>query len=102
VDSVGGDGSVVVTSEIVTDAAGVPAARATVQDDGPGMTNEELDRAFTEWYTTKQEGTGLGLPIVRRLVLDLGGKLRVETAPGRGTRVIVELPLAADSGERSV
>jgi signal transduction histidine kinase len=35
-------------------------------------------------------------------VLDLGGKLRVETAPGRGTRVIVELPLAADSGERSV
>ncbi len=100
VDSVRGDGAVVVTSEIVKDAAGVAAARATVQDDGPGMTNEELDRAFTEWYTTKQEGTGLGLPIVRRLVLDLGGKLRVETAPGRGTRVIVELPLATNS-ERS-
>jgi len=101
VDSVRGDGAVVVTSEIVKDAAGVAAATATVQDDGPGMTNEELDRAFTEWYTTKQEGTGLGLPIVRRLVLDLGGKLRVETAPGRGTRVIVELPLATNS-ERSV
>jgi signal transduction histidine kinase len=100
VDSVRGDGAVVVTSEIVRDAAGVAAARATVQDDGPGMTNEELDRAFTEWYTTKQEGTGLGLPIVRRLVLDLGGKLRVETAPGQGTRVIVELPLATNS-ERS-
>ncbi len=100
VDSVRGDGAVVVTSEIVRDAAGVAAARATVQDDGPGMTKEELDRAFTEWYTTKQEGTGLGLPIVRRLVLDLGGKLRVETAPGRGTRVIVELPLATNS-ERS-
>ena len=100
VDSVRGDGAVVVTSEIVRDAAGDAAARATVQDDGPGMTKEELDRAFTEWYTTKQEGTGLGLPIVRRLVLDLGGKLRVETAPGRGTRVIVELPLATNS-ERS-
>ncbi len=100
VDSVRGDGAVVVTSEIVTDAAGVPAARATVQDEGPAITNEEIDRAFTEWYTTKQEGTGLGLPIVRRLVLDLGGKLRVETAPGRGTRVIVELPLATNS-ERS-
>lgn len=103
VDSVsgGGEGAVVVTSEIVADAADGPIARATIQDDGPGMTKEELDRAFTEWYTTKEEGTGLGLPIVRRLVLDLGGKLRVETAPGRGTRVIVELPLAADTGERS-
>jgi len=102
VDSVSGDGegAVVVTSEIVADAADGPIARATIQDDGPGMTEEELDRAFTEWYTTKDEGTGLGLPIVRRLVLDLGGKLRVETAPGRGTRVIVELPLATDS-ERS-
>jgi signal transduction histidine kinase len=101
VDSVGGSGVVMVTSEVVMDAAGEPAGRATVQDDGPGMTDEELDRAFTEWYTTKQEGTGLGLPIVRRLVLDLGGKLRVETAPGRGTRVIVELPLASENGERS-
>jgi len=96
VDSVRGSGEVIVTSEVAMDAAGEPTGRATVQDEGPGMTDEQLDRAFTEWYTTKQEGTGLGLPIVRRLVLDLGGKLRVETAPGRGTRVIVELPLVSD------
>lgn len=101
VDSIGDGGTVVVTSETVTDPADVPTARATVQDDGPGMTDQELDHAFTEWYTTKKEGTGLGLPIVRRLVLDLGGKLRVETAPGRGTRVIVELPLVSESGESS-
>ena len=101
IDSVGGSGVVMVTSEVAMDAAGVPTGRATVQDDGPGMTNEQLDRAFAEWYTTKEEGTGLGLPIVRRLVLDLGGKLRVETAPGRGTRVIVELPLASNSDEHS-
>ncbi len=101
IDSVGGSGVVMVTSEVAMDAAGVPTGRATVQDDGPGMTNEQLDRAFAEWYTTKEEGTGLGLPIVRRLVLDLGGKLRVETAPGRGTRVIVELPLVSNSDEHS-
>src|SRR5262249_41848538 len=66
----------------------------TVQDSGPGMSKEELDRAFLDFYTTKPEGTGLGLSVVRRLVADLGGALRVETAPGRGTRFIVEIPPA--------
>ena len=65
------------------------------------MTGESLDRVFTEWYTTKRGGTGLGLPIVRRLVLDLGGKLRVETAPGQGTAITVELPLAGTTGGRT-
>ena len=60
------------------------------------MSRAELDRAFDDFYTTKEGGTGLGLSIVRRLVLDLGGALRIETAPGAGTRAIVELP--ADGG----
>jgi len=69
-------------------------ARLTVRDAGPGMTPEELDRAFEPFQTTKAAGTGLGLPIVRRLVTDLGGSVRVETAPGRGTTFIVDLPAA--------
>jgi signal transduction histidine kinase len=74
-------------------AEAVPAgARLTVRDTGPGMTQDQLDRAFEPFHTTKAVGTGLGLPIVRRLVTDLGGTLRVETAPGRGTTFIVELP----------
>jgi signal transduction histidine kinase len=56
------------------------------------MTRDELDRAFDDFYTTKDGGTGLGLTIVRRLVQDLGGRLRVETEPGAGTRVTVDLP----------
>jgi signal transduction histidine kinase len=63
------------------------------------MSREQLDRAFDGFYTTKDGGTGLGLSIVRRLVLDLGGTLRVDTGPGEGTRVTVELPAAA-GGER--
>jgi signal transduction histidine kinase len=78
-------------------AAALPAgARLTVEDTGPGMTQAELDRAFEAFHTTKAVGTGLGLPIVRRLVADLGGSLRVETAPGRGTTFIVELPASAE------
>lgn len=77
---------------------GLPAgARLIVRDTGPGMSQDELDRAFEPFHTTKAVGTGLGLPIVRRLVTDLGGSVRVETAPGRGTTFIVELPAAGRS-----
>ncbi len=75
----------------------VPVVRLTVADTGRGMTRAELDRAFDDFYTTKEGGTGLGLTIVRRLVQDLGGRLRVETESGVGTRVIVELPARAAS-----
>lgn len=66
--------------------------RVVIADTGRGMSKEELDRAFDDFYTTKSTGTGLGLSIVRRLILDLGGSIRVETEPGRGTTVRVELP----------
>ena len=73
-------------------AHGVPAVRIVVADTGKGMRREELDRAFEGFYTTKPGGTGLGLSIVRRLVLNAGGALRVETEPGAGSKFIVELP----------
>jgi len=96
VDSLAGrsDGVVTVGTETVG-AAESAQVRVTVTDTGPGMSRAELDRAFDDFHTTKAGGTGLGLSIVRRLVLDLGGALRIETAPGAGTRAIVELPVRA-------
>ncbi len=72
-----------------------PRVQIAVRDTGRGMTREELDRAFDDFYTTKSSGTGLGLSIVRRLIMDLNGALRVESEPGVGTTVTVLLPLAA-------
>ena len=66
--------------------------RFTVADTGRGMTRPQLDRAFDDFYTTKPSGTGLGLSVVRRLLTDLGGSIRVETAPGEGSTFTVELP----------
>jgi signal transduction histidine kinase len=66
--------------------------RLVVADTGRGMNQEELNQAFDDFFTTRSDGTGLGLSVVRRLVADLGGTLRVETAPGKGSRFIVELP----------
>jgi signal transduction histidine kinase len=85
-------GAVTVSTEPV--GSGPERVRLVVADTGAGMTRQELDRAFDDFYTTKPGGTGLGLSIVRRLILDLHGSLRVETEPGTGTRVIVELPSA--------
>jgi two-component system nitrogen regulation sensor histidine kinase NtrY len=70
-----------------------PVVRVHITDTGSGMTRAELDRAFDNFFTTKPGGTGLGLSIVRRLVLDLGGSLRIDTEPGAGTRATVEIPL---------
>jgi signal transduction histidine kinase len=98
VDSVAGrPGTVTVSTESVPASVDGQAGRVRiiVADTGAGMTRNQLDRVFDDFYTTKPGGTGLGLSIVRRLILDLDGTLRVETEPGAGTQVLVELPTAA-------
>jgi signal transduction histidine kinase len=87
------EGTVSLVSEVL-DGAGAARVRITVGDTGRGMSQEELNQAFDDFYTTKERGTGLGLSVVRRLIVDLGGSLTVETAPGQGSRFIVELPVA--------
>ena len=93
VDSLEGrSGTVTITAAAGAPTNGRPSVRITVADTGKGMTRQELDRAFDDFYSTKSGGTGLGLSIVRRLVLDANGVLRVETQPGAGSRFIVDLP----------
>ncbi len=81
----GGGGTVTIATEALSGGG----ARIVVRDSGSGMTREQLARAFDDFYTTKSGGTGLGLSVVRRLVADLHASLRIETAPGAGTDVIV-------------
>jgi len=74
-------------------------AKVAVRDDGVGMTPEERDRAFDEFYRAKNEltahvpGTGLGLTIVKRLVELHDGRVTLDTAPGKGTTFTVRLPV---------
>ncbi|MBX3174373.1 MAG: HAMP domain-containing protein [Gemmatimonadaceae bacterium] len=68
--------------------------RVAITDTGRGMTRAELDRAFDDFHTTKASGTGLGLSVVRRLLMDVGGSVRAETAPGDGSTFTIELPAA--------
>jgi two-component system, cell cycle sensor histidine kinase and response regulator CckA len=67
-----------------------------VRDSGCGMSEDVRMRIFEPFFTTKAagEGTGLGLPTVRRIVAKCGGEIDVETAVGRGTTMRVRLPRA--------
>jgi two-component system, cell cycle sensor histidine kinase and response regulator CckA len=72
-----------------------PYARMIVTDTGHGMTAEVKDRIFHGFFTTKPNGTGLGLRSVALAIRQLQGRISVESEPGRGTSVTVLLPLAA-------
>ena len=91
-------GRVTVSTQVIDREGEPPAVRVTVADTGRGMTAEETGRIFNDFYTTKEGGTGLGLSIVRRLVMDLNGTVGVESAPGKGTRITIDIP-AGQSGE---
>jgi signal transduction histidine kinase len=93
VDSLHGtSGRVTISSQVAQGAGEPPVVRVTVADTGRGMSREEAARIFDDFYTTKESGTGLGLSIVRRLVMDLGGTIGVESAPGQGTRMVIDIP----------
>jgi signal transduction histidine kinase len=66
-----------------------------VRDEGVGMSPEVLKRVGTPWFTTRKEGTGLGIANCQRLVGSAGGRLRIESEPGVGTTVTILLPTAA-------
>ncbi len=77
--------------DVVRQNGGVAIA---VSDTGRGIPPEEQRRIFEPFYSRKRGGTGLGLAIVRRIVSAHGGRIEVESAPGKGTRFVIHLPLA--------
>ena len=69
----------------------VTSFRLDVVDTGEGLTDEERQRLFTPYYSTKQHGTGLALAIVQSVVADHHGRIWVDSEPGRGTTFHIEL-----------
>jgi len=65
----------------------------TVEDTGSGISADKLDRIFDLYYTTKPEGSGIGLSIVYRIVQLHGGEIEVQSTEGRGTMFRMLLPL---------
>lgn len=85
-----GKGTLIITSEMKENNIQI-----SFQDDGPGITKENIKRLFEPFFTTKDvgEGTGLGLSLSRSIVLEHGGKMRIDSEFGHGATFIIELPI---------
>ena len=70
--------------------------RLSVRDTGKGISKQDADQVFVPYYTTKTSGTGLGLPIVERIVGDHGGTIWFNSAEGTGTTFFVDLPVSEE------
>jgi C4-dicarboxylate-specific signal transduction histidine kinase len=66
-----------------------------VDDDGPGIPEEDRESVFAPYMTKKAQGTGLGLAIVLRIVTEHGGQIDVGNAPNGGARFQVQLPMVS-------
>jgi nitrogen fixation/metabolism regulation signal transduction histidine kinase len=92
IDAMGGKGLIEIRTDLVK-KRGSRYCRLSIRDTGKGITEEEGAHVFTPYFTTKKKGTGLGLPIVERIVTDHGGAIWFNSAPLLGTTFFIDLPV---------
>jgi nitrogen fixation/metabolism regulation signal transduction histidine kinase len=91
IDSMNGEGSIEIHTDHIK-KRDVNYCRISVKDSGKGINEKDSQFVFTPYYTTKESGTGLGLPIVERIINDHGGSIWFDSAQGMGTTFYIDLP----------
>jgi signal transduction histidine kinase len=93
IEAIDGDGAVAVRlSECDIDDGTGKEVVIEVEDNGRGVPEEDLSRIFSPFFSTNPNGSGLGLPAVRRVARAHGGRVEVTSAPGRGSTFTIRLP----------
>jgi two-component system, NtrC family, sensor histidine kinase HydH len=87
-------------SVIIMAAAEKKHLEIRIKDHGSGMEKETIENSFVPFYTKKSGGTGLGMPIAKKIIEAHKGMIRVDSHPGKGTEVIIELPLGWPVGRK--
>src|SRR5262249_24994994 len=85
-------GQVIVTGTM-EEMANKKRQRICISDNGPGITEHDLPKIFLPFYTTKSDGTGLGLPVVQKVALQHGGSIEARNRQGGGAEFMLWLPL---------
>lgn len=93
--AIGRDGAIHVSAS----EADRQRVKIVVKDSGKGMSDEELQAIFTPYFTTKADGTGLGLAVVQNIIEQHGGTIRAESQPGAGAIFTLWLPVDAQRRE---
>jgi signal transduction histidine kinase len=95
IESITGKGTVAVTSVYKGSQVHI-----SIIDNGSGIMDEHMHSIFEYYYTTKDKGMGLGLPISYMIVKDHGGDIKVSSEKGKGTKFVVSLPLTQPQTEK--
>jgi signal transduction histidine kinase len=98
VDAMNGEGIIEIRTDLVKKRE-IGYCRLSIKDTGKGISREESSLIFTPYYTTKASGTGLGLPIVERIVNDHGGAIWFNSSEGTGTTFFIDLPIESEGEE---
>lgn len=96
IHAMNGKGKLIVTSEDWMEDGEVKGAVIHVADEGCGIKPENIGRIFSPFYTTKREGTGLGLSVSQSILSQTGGELKVESELGKGSVFSIYLPNKAE------
>jgi nitrogen fixation/metabolism regulation signal transduction histidine kinase len=88
-----------ITDPTITVRTGVlqSSVSLSVSDNGSGFPDEVRARAFEPYVTTKPKGTGLGLPIVKKIVEEHNGTIQIENTLPHGARISITLPMTVES-----
>jgi nitrogen fixation/metabolism regulation signal transduction histidine kinase len=100
IDAMNGTGSIEIRTDIVK-KRDVCYCRLSVKDSGKGIKEQDSGLVFTPYFTTKESGTGLGLPIIERIVNDHGGAIWFDSAEGIGTTFYIDLPAEVSSSSEA-
>jgi nitrogen fixation/metabolism regulation signal transduction histidine kinase len=92
IDAMNGTGTIEIRTDIVKKRES-QYCRLSIRDTGKGIAEQEKSQIFTPYFTTKASGTGLGLPIVERIVQDHGGTIWFNSAEAVGTTFFIDLPV---------
>jgi nitrogen fixation/metabolism regulation signal transduction histidine kinase len=92
IDAMDGKGLLQIRADLVKKRE-IRYCRLSIRDTGKGIKEEESPLVFTPYFTTKESGTGLGLPIVERIVNDHGGSIWFNSAEGMGTTFFIDIPI---------
>ncbi|MCL2477995.1 MAG: ATP-binding protein, partial [Treponema sp.] len=95
IDAINGRGTISIRSDLVKKGES-SYCRISIKDSGRGISAEDASRIFLPYFTTKESGTGLGLPIIERIVNDHGGAIWFDSAEGFGTTFYIDLPLGKE------
>jgi len=105
IDAIGNDGTITVTTTNCTyrfarggnpeDAIKKDCVRLQISDTGKGIEREQLQKIFDPFFTSKSEGTGMGLSVAHGIILEHDGVIEVESTPGRGTSFFIYIPIAS-------